>query len=93
MIEDILDIVRSATDWMDPEDVVNQLRLRDPVRYRNVTREYVNQRVRKLQFQHYPVQTAQFWDAPTRRWLLRIKWREQIKPRAEARITNQEEQS
>lgn len=73
MILDILDIIRNHDGWMDPDEVVSQLRLRDPIRYRNVTREYVNQRVRKLQSQGYPIQTAQFWDEASSSWLLRIR--------------------
>ena len=73
MIQDILDIIRSHDGWMDPDEVVSQLRLRDPVRYRNVTREYVNQRVRKLQFQNYPIQSAQFWNDAEGKWLMRVR--------------------
>ena len=74
MIEDILDILRSSsTDWMDPDEVIDQLQQRDLVRYRRVTRQYVNFRIRKLQSQGYPIQTAQFWDEASGSWLLRIR--------------------
>lgn len=73
MIQDILDIVRSHDGWMDPDEVIDQLRQRDLVRYRRVTRQYVNFRIRKLQSQGYPIQTAQFWDEASGSWLLRIR--------------------
>lgn len=73
MIQDILDIIRNHDGWMDPDEVVSQLQQRDLIRYRRVTRQYVNFRIRKLQSQGYPIQTAQFWDEASSSWMLRIR--------------------